>query len=180
MESSMPDFPVLPYFLGFAQVHVHWISPWDSPGKNTAVHCHFLLQGIFPTQGSNPSLPHCRQTPDRDWATRLYLIESVMLFKCFILCHPSFVFSLSQHQGLFQWFDSSHHMTTVLEFQLQHQSFQWIFQVVLILDLLVWYPCCPRDYQVFSSTTDQKHQFFSAQPSLWSDSHICAWLLEKP
>ena len=33
---------------------------------------------------------------------------------------------------------------------------------------------------VFSSTTIQKHQFFSAQPSLWSNSHICAWLLEKP
>ena len=28
--------------------------PWDSPGKNTGVGCHFLLQGIFPTQGSNP------------------------------------------------------------------------------------------------------------------------------
>ena len=31
------------------------------PGKNTGVGCHFLLQGIFPTQGSNPGLPHCRQ-----------------------------------------------------------------------------------------------------------------------
>ena len=31
----------------------------DSPGKNTGVHCHTLLQGIFPTQGSNPGLPHC-------------------------------------------------------------------------------------------------------------------------
>ena len=67
-------------------------------------------------------------------------IESVMLSKYFILCHPSFVFSLSQHQGLFQWVDSSHHMATVLEFQLQHQSFQWIFQVVFILDWLVWSP----------------------------------------
>ena len=32
----------------------------DSPGKNTEVGCHDLLQGIFPTQGSNPGLPHCR------------------------------------------------------------------------------------------------------------------------
>ena len=37
------------------------LCPWDSPGKNTGVGCHFLLQGIFPTQGSNPGLPHCRQ-----------------------------------------------------------------------------------------------------------------------
>ena len=35
--------------------------------------------------------------------------------------------SLSQHQGLFQWVSSSHQVAKVLEFQLQHQSFQWIF-----------------------------------------------------
>ena len=34
--------------------------------------------------------------------------------------------------------------------------------------------------QVFPSTTVQKHQFFSAQPSLWTSSHIHTWLLEKP
>jgi len=33
----------------------------DSPGKNTGVGCHALLQGIFPTQGSNPGLSRCRQ-----------------------------------------------------------------------------------------------------------------------
>ena len=33
----------------------------DSPGKNTEVGCHALLQGIFLTQGLNPGLPHCRQ-----------------------------------------------------------------------------------------------------------------------
>ena len=32
----------------------------DSPGKNTGVGCHALLQGIFPTQGPNPGLAHCR------------------------------------------------------------------------------------------------------------------------
>ena len=36
------------------------VCPWDSPGKNIGVVCHALLQGIFPTQGSNPGLPHCR------------------------------------------------------------------------------------------------------------------------
>ena len=38
-----------------------FLSPWASPGKNTGVGCHALLQGIFPTQGSNPCFPHCRQ-----------------------------------------------------------------------------------------------------------------------
>ena len=38
------------------------LHPWDSPGKSTGVGCHFLLQGIFLTQRSNPGLLHCRQT----------------------------------------------------------------------------------------------------------------------
>ena len=36
------------------------LCPWDSPGQNTGVGSCSLLQGIFPTQGSNPGLPHCR------------------------------------------------------------------------------------------------------------------------
>ena len=35
-------------------------SPWNSPGQNTGVGSLSLLQGIFPTQGLNPGLPHCR------------------------------------------------------------------------------------------------------------------------
>ena len=38
------------------------LRPWDFPRKSTEVGCHLLLQGIFPTQGSNPGLLHCRQT----------------------------------------------------------------------------------------------------------------------
>ena len=38
------------------------LCPWNSPGKNTGVGSYSLLQGIFPTQGSNPGLLHCRQT----------------------------------------------------------------------------------------------------------------------
>ena len=37
------------------------LCPWNSPGKNTRVGCHSLLQGIFLTQGLNPGLLHCRQ-----------------------------------------------------------------------------------------------------------------------
>ena len=37
------------------------LCPWDSPGKNTGVGCHFLLQGIFPTQGLNLGLLQCRK-----------------------------------------------------------------------------------------------------------------------
>ena len=48
---------------------VSFLCPWKSPGKNTGVACHFLFQGIFPTQGSNPGLLHCRQI--------LYCLSSV-------------------------------------------------------------------------------------------------------
>ena len=36
-------------------------SPWNSPGQNTGMGSLSLRQGIFPTQGSNPGLPHCQQ-----------------------------------------------------------------------------------------------------------------------
>ena len=44
----------------FLQTHGLY-SPWNSPDQNTGVGSLSLLQGIFPTQGSNPGLPHCRQ-----------------------------------------------------------------------------------------------------------------------
>ena len=54
-------------------------------------------------------------------------------------------FNLSQHQGLFQWVGSLHQVAKALEFQLKHQSFQWIFRVDFLYVWLVWAPCCPRD-----------------------------------
>ena len=44
------------------QPHGLWLlCPWNCPGKNTGLGSHPLLQGILPTQGSNPGLLHCRQ-----------------------------------------------------------------------------------------------------------------------
>ena len=40
---------------------VRLLCPWDAPGQNTRAGCHALLQGIFPTRGWNPGLPHCRR-----------------------------------------------------------------------------------------------------------------------
>ena len=85
--------------------------------------------------------------------------------------------NLSQHQSLFQWAGSSQQMAEVLE--LQHQSFQCI---------QAWFPLALTGLislvskglsRVFSSTAIQKHQFFGAQPSLWSSSHKHTWLLKK-
>ena len=88
--------------------------------------------------------------------------------------------NLFQLQSLFQWVGSSHQVAEGLELQLQHQSFQWIFRVGFLkidwFDLLL----SKRLSKGFSSTTIWKHQFFSAQPSLWPNSHIHTWLLIKP
>ena len=43
-------------------LQTRWLlCPWDFPGKSTGMGCHCLLQGIFPTQGLNPGLTHCRR-----------------------------------------------------------------------------------------------------------------------
>ena len=55
--------------------------------------------------------------------------------------------NLSQHQGLFQWVSSPQQVARDLEFQLQHQSFQWIFRTDFLEDGLVGSPCSPRDSQ---------------------------------
>ena len=57
------------------------------------------------------------------------------------------VLNLFQHQGLFQWFCSSHQVAKVQELQLQDQSFQWMFRVDFLYDWLVWSPCGPSDAQ---------------------------------
>ena len=88
--------------------------------------------------------------------------------------HPSLPLSfpsppalnLSQHQDLFKWVSFSHQV-----FQLQHQSFQWIFRTDLILDGLVGSPCSPRrvqDSQESSPTPRFKSISFSALSFLYS------------
>ena len=85
----------------------------------------------------------------------------------------------------------------------QHQSFpmSWLFTIggqsigasastsVLPMNIQGWFPLGSTGlifllfkglWRIFSSTTIPKYQFFGAQPSLWSNSHICMWLLEKP
>ena len=88
-------------------------------------------------------------------------------------------FNLSQHQGLFQWVGSSHQVATsigasasVLPMNIQ----DWFS-----LGWTGWLSLQSKGLSgVFSNTTVQKHQFFSAQLSSQSNSHIHTWLLEKP
>ena len=104
-------------------------------------------------------------------------------------CHPtisSSVLPFSSHlhffpaSGSFPMSQSFTSVGQVLEFQLQHQSFQWKFRTDFLYHWLVRSPCSPKDSRVFSNTMVQMHQFFGAWPSLWSNFHIHTWLLEKP
>ena len=89
--------------------------------------------------------------------------------------------NLSQHQGLFKWVSSLHQVAKLLELQLQHQSFQWTPKDWSPLGWTGWISLQSKGLsRVFFNTIVQKHQFFGTQPSLWSNSHNCAWLLEKP
>ena len=86
------------------------------------------------------------QRVGHDWATPFSLLS----WRCYLLSHPlpppsPLAFSLSQHQGLFQWVGSSHQVAEILG--LQHQFFQWIFRVNFLLNWLIGLPCSLRDSQ---------------------------------
>ena len=97
------------------------------------------------------------------------------------LASPSPSFNLSQHQGLFQWVSSLHQVAKVLE----HFSFsispsnEYSRLISFRLTGLISLESKGLS-RVFSSTTIWKHQFFDTQSFLWSNSHICTGLLEKP
>ena len=85
---------------------------------------------------------------------RLMFIESVMPSNHLILCCPRLLLPsiFPSTRVFFQWISSSHQVARVLEFQLQYQSFQWIFRTDFLSDWLVWSPCSPRNSQVSSPT----------------------------
>ena len=117
------------------------------------------------------------------WSSlRLTSTESVMPSSHLILCCPLLLLppNPSQHQGLFQWVNSSHEVAksigvstsaSVLPMGTQDWSLAWTGWISLQSQGLS---------RVFSNTTFQKHQFFITQLSSQSNSHIHTWPLEKP
>ena len=124
------------------------------------------------------------QSVTNSWSLlKLMYINSVMPFNHLILCCPLLLLPsiFPSIKSIFLWCSSSHQVAKVLELELepQHQSFQWVFDW-FPLGWTGWISLLSKGLsRVFSSTTVQKHQFISAQPSLWSNSHIHTWLLEK-
>ena len=118
-----------------------------------------------PMDCSTPGFPIHHQLPEFT-QTHVHQVSDAIQPSHPLSSPSSPTFNPSQHQGLFKWVSSSHQVAKVMEFQLQHQSFQWIFRTDLLLDGLVGSPFCPRDSQKSSSTTVKKHQLFGTQLSL--------------
>ena len=83
--------------------------------------------GCKPRDCSMPGLPVHHQLPGLA-QTHVHQVSEAIQPSYPLSCLSPPVFNLSQHQGLFQWASSSHQVAKVLEFRLQHQSFQWIFR----------------------------------------------------
>ena len=87
----------------------------------------------------------------------------------------------SQHQGLFQWVNSSHDVAKVTGVSASASVLPMNSQDWSPSEWTGWISLQSKGLsRVFSNTTVQKHQFFDAQPSSQSTSHIHTWPLEKP
>ena len=108
-----------------------------------------------PMNHSMPGLPVHHQRPEFTQTHVHWVSDAIQLSHPLLSPSPP-TFNLSQHQGLFKWGSSLHQVAKVLELQLQHQSFQWIFRTDFLQDGLVRSPCSPRDSQESSPTPQFK------------------------
>ena len=116
-----------------------------------------------PMNCSTPGLPVHHQLPEFIQTHVHWVDDAIQPSHPLSSPSPSSI-NLSQNQGLFQWVSSSHQVAKVLEFQLQHQSFQWTPRTDFLSDGLVGSPCSPRDSQESSPTP----QFKSINSSMLS------------
>ena len=91
------------------------LCPWNSPGKNTEVGCHSILQGLFPSQGSNLDLLHCRKI--------LYHLSQQVVCYCFLKNQLSF--SPESHWRGVHWTSSSISSSWILVLQSYSRSRNW-------------------------------------------------------
>ena len=104
-------------------------------------------------------------------ARKLMCIELVMPSSHLILCCPLLLLpAIPPSVKVFQWVNSSHQVAKVLEFQLQHQSFQRTPRADLLENGLVGSPCSPRDSQESSPTPQFKSINSSALSLLHSST----------
>ena len=133
-----------------------------------------------PMDCSTSGFPVHHQLPELTQSHVHWVGDAIQPFHPLLTPSPP-TFNLSLHQGLFQW---------VSFFTSGGQSIRVSASVsVLLMNTQDWFPlgwtcCISLQYKglsrVLSNTSVQKHKFFGAQLSLYSNSHIHTWLLEKP
>ena len=104
-----------------------WLRNWTTTSLNyfNSVHfSHSVMSDSIRPHGLQQSWPPCPSPILEFIQTHVHWVGDVIQ-SSHSLSSPSPTFNLSQHQGLFQCVRSPHQVTKVLEFQLQHQSFQW-------------------------------------------------------
>ena len=112
---------------------------FSSVTQSCLILCH-------PTDWSMPSLPVHHRLLELAQTHVHWVGDTIQLSHPLSSPSPP-AFNLSPNQGLFQWVSSLHKVTKVLEFQLQHPSFQWIFRIDFLYNWPFWSPCWPRDSQ---------------------------------
>ena len=115
---------------------------------------HSVISNSDPMDHSMPGLPVHHQLLEFT-QTHVHWVGDAIQTSHPLLSPSPPALNLSQHQGLFQWV-SSLQVAKVLEFQLQHQSFQWAFMPDLLYDGLTGSPCSPSDSQESSPTPQLK------------------------
>ena len=91
-----------------------------------------VASNCLQSHGPQYARPPCPSPCPRICQVVLWIGNAIQLSHPLLPSSP-FAFNRSQHEGLFQWVCSSHQVAKVLELQLQHQSFQWIFKVDFFL-----------------------------------------------
>ena len=136
------------------------------------------VQLCDPMDCSTPSLPVHHQRPEFAQTHVHWVRDAVQTSHPLSSPFPP-AYNISQHQGIFQWV--SFFTSGGLSIGASASVFPMNIQYWSPLGWTGWISLQSKGLsRVFSNTTVQKHQFFCAQPSLWSSSHIHTWLLEKP
>ena len=121
--------------------------PWKSPGKNSGVGSHFLLQRIFPTKGSNPGLLYCRQV--------LYhlnyqeAIEITSLTLEFIKCLTETLFPIENFHSWLIWvrpFSKSNFRNGFQMVAIRHKSI--VCPILWFENILKIYSCITSFYKI--------------------------------
>ena len=147
-----------------------WISILLSQGLAEHICCCSVAQSrptLFnPMDWSTPGFPVLHSLLELAQTPVFWVSDAIQWAHPLLSPSPP-ALNFSQYQGLFQWVGSLHQVAKVLELQLQHQSFQWIFQGWFPVGLTGLISLQSKGLsRVFSNNTVQKHQFFSTQLSL--------------